>query len=150
MTDFQNKPFWETKALVEMTPEEWESLCDGCGRCCLIKLEDEVTEKLAVTNVVCRYLDHDQCRCTEYKRRSQLVPECITLSPDNLDACYFMPETCAYRLLAEGGMLPNWHPLITGSDVKMRELGISIADKVISEDVVHPEQMEAHIIEWLP
>jgi len=143
------KPFWETKSLTEMNREEWESLCDGCGRCCLIKLEDEVTEKLAETNVVCRYFNHDTCGCNEYKKRSELVPECLTLSPDNLAACYFAPPTCAYRLLAEGKKLPNWHPLIHGSDELMRALGISVAGIVISEEVVHEDQLESHIIDWL-
>lgn len=142
-------PFWETKSLQDMSNDEWESLCDGCGRCCLIKLEDDITSKLAVTNVVCRYFDHDHCRCSEYQSRSKLVPDCVTLTPDNLEACYFMPPTCAYRLLAEGKPLPAWHPLITGSDQAMRELGISVADQVISEEVVHPDQLEEHIIDWI-
>ena len=145
----KQRPFWETKSLQEMTHDEWESLCDGCGRCCLIKLEDEITSKLAVTNVVCRYFDHNHGCCSEYQQRSQLVPECITLSPDNLEACHFMPSTCAYRLLSEDRPLPDWHPLITGSEEAIRKHGISVVDKVISEDVVHPDQLEEHIIDWL-
>ncbi len=132
-----------------MTRAEWESLCDGCGRCCLIKLEDEATDKLAETNVVCRHFNHDTCRCNEYEQRSTLVPECVTLDPDNLDECYFMPPTCAYRLLAEGKSLPGWHPLVHGSDELMRALGISVAGMVISEEVVHDDQLEMHIIDWL-
>jgi len=144
-----NLPYWETKSLQEMNREEWESLCDGCGRCCLIKLEDEVSDKLAETNVVCRYFNNETCRCNEYKKRSELVPECLTLSPDNLEDCYFAPPSCAYRILAEGRKLPNWHPLIYGSDELMCALGISIYGIVISEEFVHEDQLESHIIDWL-
>ena len=133
--------FWEHKALNEMTREEWERLCDGCAKCCLHKLEDEATGTVYGTNVVCRYLDIEQCQCTEYTQRSILVPECMTLSIDNLEQVYFMPASCAYRLLAEGKKLPDWHPLVSGSHQSVHDSGNSVKGRVVSEldvdDLMH-------------
>ena len=141
-------PFWENKTLAEMNREEWESLCDGCGKCCLIKLQDEETALVHYTSVVCRYLDQQKCRCTVYQQRRKLVPTCLVLQPDELDALYWMPSTCAYRLLHEGRQLPLWHPLITGSRKVMRERGQTITGRVLSEEYVHDEELEVHIVEW--
>jgi len=112
-------PYWKTKRLEEMTPEEWESLCDGCARCCLIKFQDEDTGHVYHTNVVCEYLEIFHCRCTRYDERSVLVPTCLTLTPQMIGMLSWMPETCAYRLLAEGMDLPPWHHLVCG-DTGMR------------------------------
>jgi uncharacterized cysteine cluster protein YcgN (CxxCxxCC family) len=142
-------PYWERKALHEMSREEWEGLCDGCGKCCLIKLEDEDTSLVHYTSVVCQYLDQAKCRCTVYETRRKLVPTCVVLQPDELDALHWMPSTCAYRLLHEGRKLPVWHPLITGNRRAMAASGNSITPgRVISEEFVHDEDLEDHIVEW--
>ncbi len=140
--------FWESKSLTEMSRAEWESLCDGCGLCCRLKIEDEDNGDIAVTNVVCQYLEQEQCQCGVYQERITLVPECMVLTPQNLHECYFAPATCAYRLLAEQKPLPSWHPLLTGSRAAMINAGIPVSGKVVSELGVHPEQMVEHIIEW--
>jgi uncharacterized protein len=133
--------FWEHKTLNELSHSEWEQLCDGCAKCCLHKIEDENTGMIYSTNVVCQYLDIEQCQCTNYTQRSVLVPECITLNIDNLDKVYFMPSTCSYRLLAEGKALPQWHPLLTHHKDSVHKSGHSVRGKVISEldtdDLMH-------------
>lgn len=141
--------FWQTTELAQMTTQQWESLCDGCGRCCLIKLQDEDTEEICTTNVVCRYLHLDNCHCTEYKERTVLVPECITLTADNLkDQFHYMPQSCSYRVLYETGNLPDWHPLITGSHEAMEEAGISVKMMAISENEIEDEeQLFDHIVD---
>ena len=141
--------FWEVKSLGEMTPKEWESLCDGCGRCCLNKLEDEDSGEIYFTNVTCKLLDIDKCRCTDYKNRKQSMPDCMILSVNNTAALEVMPSTCAYRLLQLGEALPEWHPLITGNKESVIEAGISIAGKVVSEDNIHYEQLPEHLINWV-
>jgi uncharacterized cysteine cluster protein YcgN (CxxCxxCC family) len=144
----QERPFWETKALSEMTTQEWESLCDSCGKCCLLKLEDEDSGQVHYTRVACRYLDQRKCRCTVYSKRQRLVPTCVKLRPDELDALLWMPSTCAYRLLHEGRPLPIWHPLIAGSRQAMKESGNTVTGRVISEDFVHEEGLIEHIVQW--
>jgi uncharacterized cysteine cluster protein YcgN (CxxCxxCC family) len=144
MTDF-----WKRKPLVELTSAEWEALCDGCGRCCLHKLEDEDTGELYFTNVACRLLDLRTCRCREYARRVELIPDCLILSPSNLELFKQLPSTCAYRLLAEGRPLPDWHPLITGDVDSVHSAGISVRGKVVSEEYIHPEQLPEHMISWV-
>jgi uncharacterized cysteine cluster protein YcgN (CxxCxxCC family) len=144
MTDF-----WQRKPLVDLTPAEWEALCDGCGRCCLHKLEDEDTGELYFTNVACRLLDLRTCRCREYARRVELIPDCLILSPSNLELFKQLPSTCAYRLLAEGRPLPDWHPLITGDVDSVHSAGISVRGKVVSEEYIHPEQLPEHMISWV-
>ncbi|APE42675.1 hypothetical protein BOO69_03990 [Sulfitobacter alexandrii] len=140
--------FWETTPLTKMTDREWEALCDGCGKCCLNKLEDEDTEEVALTCVACRLLDDATCRCSHYENRHAFVPDCIVLRPDNLDThAYWMPRTCAYRLLWQGRPLPDWHPLITGTPQSVHEAGISVQGRTLSEFDVPFEEWEDHIIE---
>lgn len=141
-------PFWKAKSLAEMTRDEWESLCDGCARCCLHKLEDEDTEEVYYTAVVCRYLDQDGCRCTEYERRNELVPDCVHLTPDRVEEFGWLPNTCAYRMVAEGRDLEWWHPLVSGRTQTVHEAGISVRGKVIDETNVHPQDYEEQIIRW--
>ena len=141
--------FWQHKSMAEMSQMEWESLCDGCGRCCLHKLEDEETDELHFTRVACRYLDENSCRCREYPQRKMLVPDCLVLNPSELDVFSWLPNTCAYRLLSEGQPLPNWHPLVSHSAHSVYEAGISVQGKVLSEDHVHPDGMEEHVIQWV-
>ncbi len=126
-------PFWRRKTLDEMTRAEWESLCDGCARCCLHKLEDEDTGEIATTNVACRLLDLATCRCTRYAERKRLVPDCVVLDPENVYQLSWMPTTCAYRLLAEGKDLPWWHPLVSGDPETVRTAGIAVGGFAISE-----------------
>jgi uncharacterized cysteine cluster protein YcgN (CxxCxxCC family) len=134
--------FWEEKSLAEMSREEWESLCDGCARCCLIKLEDEESGELHTTSVVCRYLELDRCRCSVYSERTRLVPDCLQVTQENIAQLYFMPQSCAYRLLAEGRPLPEWHPLISGSRRSVHESGIGVCTFAI------PEQELPDEVEW--
>lgn len=140
--------FWETVPLKQMTSEEWEALCDGCGRCCLNKLEDADTGEVAYTRVACRLLDDETCRCGNYTVRKQIVPECVVLTPGNIaEIAYWMPSTCAYRLLHEGRPLHPWHPLISGRAESVHEAGISVRGRTVSEWEVPEEEWEDHIIE---
>jgi len=147
MSDSQAK-FWETKALHEMTTEQWESLCDGCAKCCLHKLQDQETGDVHYTKVVCRYMD-EQCRCTEYQRRNELVPNCVWLRPRDVEQFFWLPSTCAYRLVAEHKPLADWHPLISGDPHSVHRAGVSIKGRALSEEYVHPDGMEEHIIHWV-
>jgi len=140
--------FWEEKSLTEMSREEWESLCDGCARCCLFKLEDEDSGDLYTTSVVCRYLDLGNCSCTVYEERTQLVPDCVRITQGNIDQLYFMPQSCAYRLLAEGRSLPEWHPLVSGRRISVVEAGISACSIAIPEQELPEEaDLEDYIID---
>lgn len=141
-------PFWQTKLLNEMTPREWESLCDGCGRCCLVKLEDEDTGDIYTTDVSCRLLDCASCRCTDYANRHQLVDDCIKLDPGNVEELGWLPETCAYRLIWEGKPLHDWHPLVSGRRESVHEAGISVAGKVTSEVDVDVDDLPDRITDW--
>ena len=141
--------FWETKTLRQMSSEEWESLCDGCALCCLHKLEDEESEEVFYTDVACQYLEQDACRCTEYQDRNRLVPNCVWLTPDDVDTFHWLPATCAYRLIAEGQALPSWHPLVSGRAESVHEAGISVAGRCVSEAFVHDEDFEVRIIRWV-
>lgn len=145
-----NAPFWRRKSLAEMTREEWESLCDGCGRCCLIKLQDEDGDgAVDYTDVACRLLDLGTCRCTRYAERRRLVPGCVVLTPgDLLDRLPWMPSTCAYRLLHEGQDLPWWHPLVSGDPEDVHRAGISVRGRVVPETRVEEEDLEGRIVEW--
>ena len=127
------KPFWQTKTLEQMTAAEWESLCDGCGLCCLIRFEDEETGEVIPTRVACKLLDQHLCRCKDYVNRKAHVPDCIKLTPWNIEALAWMPPSCAYRRLHEGRGLPDWHPLITKDPDSVHKAGVSIRDQTISE-----------------
>lgn len=140
------KPFWRTKRLDQMTEAEWESLCDGCGRCCLHKLRDAETNELSFTNVACRLLDPASCRCRDYPNRAREVPDCVSLTPRALGEIDWLPPSCAYRLVAESQDLPAWHPLITGDPDSPRRAGISAAGRIISEAQAGP--LEHHIVSW--
>lgn len=141
-----NKEFWNGKALEDFTLEEWEALCDSCGLCCLIKIMDEDGEDVYYTDVVCRYHDSEQCRCTVYGERTIKVPTCLVVTPQIAGTLDWIPETCAYRLLAEGKDLADWHPLLAGSKDLMHTRGNSVKGKVVSESKVPESQLEDHII----
>jgi hypothetical protein len=140
-------PFWKTKALSELTREEWESLCDGCARCCIVKFQDEDSGRIYHTNVVCEYLEIYHCRCTRYEERSVLVPTCVTLTPKLAAELEWMPETCAYRLLAEGKSLPMWHPLVCGDPNAVHKAGVSVRGKVVSGKDVEDEDLPDYVVE---
>lgn len=141
--------FWERIPLKEMTREEWEALCDGCGKCCLNKLEDEDTREVVFTRLACRLLNDDTCRCTHYENRHAFVPECVTLDPKTIhDNAYWMPKTCAYRVLAEGGTLAKWHPLISGDPESVHRAGISVRGRTLPEFEVLEEDWEDYTIDF--
>lgn len=135
--------------LGRISRREWECLCDGCARCCLHKIEFEDTGEIVYTRIVCRYLDQESCRCQVYTQRTSLVPTCYRLTPDNLTEVYFMPETCAYRLLAQGQQLPSWHPLVSGEPDSVHSAGISIRGRVVSEEDVASEDWPEHVVDWV-
>jgi uncharacterized cysteine cluster protein YcgN (CxxCxxCC family) len=126
--------FWKRKSLPDMSRQEWESLCDGCALCCLQKLEDEDTGDIYFTDIACRLLDIDSCRCTDYSNRAKLVSSCLILSPKTPEAFHWLPASCAYRILAEGGDLPEWHPLVCGDADAVHAAGVSAMGKVVSEN----------------
>jgi uncharacterized cysteine cluster protein YcgN (CxxCxxCC family) len=142
------KPFWETKSLSELNREEWEAVCDGCGRCCLVKLEDEDNGDIHYTNVACKLLDLETCRCTNYQNRAQLVPECVVVTPQVLDRLHWMPSTCAYRLLWEGKPLPPWHPLISGDPHSAELAGISVRGRVYLQAQINDDDLQDYIVTW--
>ncbi len=142
-------PFWQRKSLGEMTPAEWESLCDGCGQCCLNKLEDEDTGEVYHTDLACRYMDQENCQCTVYHERLERVPACTVLTPDTVRDYHWLPLTCAYRTLAEGRPLADWHPLRSGDPESVHKAGVSIRHRVVSEDLVPEDDWEEHIIHWI-
>ena len=140
--------FWERKPLTDMNPQEWEALCDGCGKCCLNKLEDEDTGHVELTRVACRLFDDSTCRCAQYEIRHQFVPECIVMKPSNIDQhAYWMPKTCAYRLLWEGKPLYDWHTLISSTPETVHDAGVSMRNATVPEFEVHEDDWEDHIIE---
>ena len=144
----EKEPFWKTKSLVEMTPEEWESLCDGCARCCLHKVEYKDTGEVYYTNVACRLLDLWSCRCTSYQNRIRQVPTCLVMTPTKAKDLQWLPGTCAYRRVALGKELDWWHPLVSGDLKTVHEAGISVRGKVLPEEYVHPDELEKHVIQW--
>lgn len=140
--------FWKTTALADMSESQWESLCDGCGRCCLLKLEDEESGEIFSSDVHCRLFNPKTCRCNNYEQRQSLVPDCIKLDVENVTKLGWVPKTCAYRRLAEGRGLAWWHPLVSGDPQTVIEAGISVKGRTISEDAVKPGEWEDHIAEW--
>ncbi len=148
MSDTLRPRFWETYPLDKMNRAEWEAVCDGCGKCCLNKLEDEETGEVALTRVACRLLDDQSCRCAQYPIRHQFVPECIVLTPKTLvDNMYWLPLTCAYRLLYEGRPLYDWHPLVSGDPESVHDAAVSVRGMTIPEFEVDEDDWEDHIIE---
>jgi uncharacterized cysteine cluster protein YcgN (CxxCxxCC family) len=141
--------YWETKSLDEMSRPEWEGLCDGCARCCLVKLEDEDTGKIHYTDVGCKLLDGATCKCRDYKNRQSHVEDCVRLTPETVRDLNWLPVTCAYRLLSEGKDLPDWHPLVSGDAESVHRAGISVGKRIsASEDDLTPEQIVERIVRW--
>jgi len=151
MTENLRPKFWETVPLAGMTPAEWEALCDGCGKCCLNKIEFEDDGEVAFTRVACRLLDGDTCRCTHYQTRRQFVPECVQISPASLPTiAYWLPRTCAYLLLYQGKPLHRWHPLISGDANSVHDAGASVQGWTVPETEVEEADWEDHIIAEAP
>ena len=144
--DADSQPFWRRKPLEKMTAEEWESLCDGCGRCCLNKLEDEDTGEIHLTKLACGLLDVGSCRCSNYPNRKALMPDCISIDAEKARNLSWLPPTCGYRVVAEGRDLAWWHPLISGSENTVHEAGISVRGWVRSETGVKIENFWRYII----
>lgn len=142
----QDRPFWETKRLTEMTDPEWESLCDGCGRCCLHKLRHEDDDSLSFTNVACRLLDLRACRCSRYETRAEIVPDCVRLTPRVVDEIDWLPPSCSYRRIAEGRGLAEWHHLVSGDPNTVHTARISVRGRAVSEETSGP--LEDHIVDW--
>ena len=144
------KNYWRKTDLADMTKPEWEALCDGCGKCCLLKLEDEDTLEIKYTTIACRPFDDSTCSCGNYPPRKQMVAGCVVLTPENIDRnAHWMPKTCAYRLLHEGQRLPKWHPLLTGDLDSTHQSGNSVAGRTVPEYDVEEEDYEDHTVEGL-
>ena len=152
MSEAESKAFWETKPLHAMSEREWEALCDGCGKCCLAKLEDDDTGDIHWTTVGCRLFDAERCRCRDYANRLEKVPDCVGLTPDNVGTIAWLPQTCAYRLLAEGKPLQWWHPLVSGRRGSVHEAGISVRGKVtaLETDLDTLDDYFDHMVEAEP
>jgi len=142
----QNQPFWRSKGLEEMSRDEWESLCDGCAQCCLIKLEDEDTGELFHTKITCKLLDIGACRCQDYDNRHAQVPDCIPFTPESIPELSWLPKTCAYRLIGEGRDLYWWHPLVSGDPNTVHEAGVSVRSFAISESGIPKARFDRHVI----
>jgi uncharacterized cysteine cluster protein YcgN (CxxCxxCC family) len=144
-----DEPFWKTKSLAELSDSEWESLCDGCGRCCLVKLEDEDDGSIYFTDIGCRLLDAGTCRCSDYKNRTARVHDCVRLTPDNVSSLNWLPPTCAYRLVGAGRDLYWWHPLVSLDPESVHAAGVSVRGRVFSDEDALPEDaLGDHIVSW--
>lgn len=141
-------PFWEEKSLEQLNDKEWEALCDGCGRCCLIKLEDEDTGEIFTSDVHCNLFDSATCACGDYKNRQAKVPDCIKLTPQNVTELKWIPTTCAYRRIAEGKGLAWWHPLVCGNTEEIEKVGVSVYGRTFAEQDIKPEQWVEHAADW--
>ncbi len=148
MMNAQHEQFWLTKSLAAMSREEWESLCDGCGRCCLVKLEDDENGEVSYTDIACRLLDCDTCQCKDYAARNHKVPDCLPLTPEKLASIDWLPPTCAYRLVAEGRDLYWWHPLVSGDRSTVHEAGMSVRGRVVSETLVDDADYSGRVVQW--
>ena len=146
MVNDSTAPFWRRKTLSEMSRPEWESLCDGCARCCLLKLEDIDTGEIAYTDIACKLLDSGACRCSDYKNRQLSVPDCVVLEAKNIADLGWMPSSCAYRLIAEKKDLAWWHPLVSGDPNTVHEAGISVRGRVVPEQ--RGDDPEDRIVTW--
>ncbi|MCZ6607308.1 MAG: YcgN family cysteine cluster protein [Alphaproteobacteria bacterium] len=140
------EPFWRRKTLAEMTRGEWESLCDGCAKCCLAKLEDDDTGEISYTEVACRLLDLGTCRCTDYSNRTRFVPDCVVLTPRTVARLTWLPSSCAYRLISEGKDLEWWHPLVSGDPETVHRAGVSVRGRAVPEAVAG--DLEDHVVRW--
>lgn len=141
--------FWETKTLEELDGEEWEALCDGCAQCCRLRFRERETDPVVTTTLVCALLDLPTRRCTNYPKRHELVRDCVELTPENARTFDWLPETCAYRRVAEGRELEDWHPLISGTRETVAQAGVSVSDQVISAANVHPDDIATNILKWV-
>lgn len=143
------KKFWKKKKLEEMSPEEWEALCDGCGICCLYKVENPDTAVVELTSIACRFLDIEACRCQLYENRNSAMPTCIKLTPKNIAGLTWLPDTCAYKLVCAGKPLPDWHPLVSGDPESIHKSGASIRGRVLAESEANMSHIEEYIIDDL-
>jgi uncharacterized cysteine cluster protein YcgN (CxxCxxCC family) len=141
-------PFWRRKTLEQMTAAEWESLCDGCGLCCLVRFEDEDTGDIIPTRVHCKLFDAHACTCTDYVNRQRHVPDCVKLTPGNIEALPWMPKSCAYRRLHEGRDLADWHPLISGDPESVHRAGVSVRGQTVSEAVLAEPEDALEFAAW--
>lgn len=141
-------PFWRTKQLEQMTVAEWESLCDGCGLCCLVRFEDEDTGEVVPTRVHCKLFDPERCTCTDYAARTEHVPDCVKLTPGNISSLAWMPLSCAYRRIHEGRGLADWHPLVSGDAESVHRAGISVRGQTISEAVLDEPEDALAFAAW--
>ena len=141
------RPFWK-KPLAELTTAEWEALCDGCGKCCLVKLRCADTDRVYFTDVACKLLDTRTCRCGDYAARTRLVPDCVVLDKDTVGSLDWLPQSCAYRRRAEGRDLAWWHPLVSGDPESVHRAGISVRDRIVSEGDVSETELEDRLVDW--
>lgn len=148
MSDSPGAPFWKSKTLAEMSAEEWESLCDGCGKCCLIGLEDEDTGEIYLTDVACKLLDGATCQCSDYPNRKTKVPDCVQLTPEAVPTLHWLPKTCAYRLVSEGRDLFAWHHLVCGDREAIHRAGVSVQGKTRPERNMKVRQLMKRIRRW--
>lgn len=142
----EEPPYWRRKSLQDMSRREWEALCDGCGKCCMLKLEDEDTDEIYLTRLACKLLDIGRCRCTDYSNRHEKVPDCLALTPRMVRDLGWLPATCAYRLIDEGKDLAWWHPLVSGRPETVHEAGISVRDWAMPETAARAEELHRYLV----